>query len=211
MKKITAMFVLTIYFTGCLTLGIKMHQIFIKDGTPQVETISQVMDKLGYDDSYYLDIKSSRDDKKNISVGFNTTYSYNDKSISNLTNDSKVVVQYFNAKGHPCGDIDHIAPTIVGQCSQNIPTTKNMYSYTYFEALVINKKLKSSFAKKNTAVILIPSKLKSKNLLDEHNLSKGDICIYPLGNISCENLKKGDWFTISREEIDKALTKFYDE
>ncbi len=219
-KIVFALSIFTLFFTGC-HYGIKGHQVFSKEGTPQVETISQVIKKLGYDDSYYLDLNSSQYDVKNIrdcgySISYNTLgQDKKDESIQNLTNDSKVIVQYFHKEGLMCGGSPIGAPVLVGQCSQKMPTEKDVVSDSYFEALAIHGNSSASNLPKNvsynTAVILIPSKLKSKNLLDGHNFSKGDICIYPLSNMDCGTLKKGDWFTIPKKEMDKALTEFYDE
>ncbi len=218
MKKIIAftISVFTLSLTGCWDFGVKGHQVFTKNRTLHIETISQIMNKLNYDENYYFDTNTSQYNRFNIWTNEACDYDFDDDYIKKLTIDSKVITQYFNKKGVACGGANETAPALVGLCSNKIPTDKNIDSNTYFQALVIREYISpSENAQKKklikATVIFTPKQLKNKKMLDDNNLSKGDICIYPLTNIHCGTLKKDDWFTIPKEEMDKALTKFYDE
>jgi hypothetical protein len=175
-------------FTGCDNFGeVKAHKTFTKLSDAQVLNFEQLVDYFDSNLTYeeFCGVLHTHTDIK-----------------SEICQEQKYIVIPFKHKGIAGGG-SRYAFGFLDLCKNGIPSLQDLQTKLEQNAIIF-----PPLSMQKVAVITSPQILKQQNFLDENNKTKGDICVYPPGNIVSNTMKPEDYLTITKEEMDKALEEF---
>ena len=175
---------LVVIFTGCFPGNVSYHGSFTKNGDIKIQNVEEIWIEMGYEESlkpydFYIDLTDAEKNMKS-------------PSVYRIT----IPIVYTDTRQA------YIPAAAIDLCSKRYP-----FSYEELDkhSLKINTLVKFTSSEPLKASILTtPFDLHKRGLIDDDNLTKGELCIYPSINIWNNTMKDGDIVKITSNEMDNG-------
>lgn len=196
MNKIFIPIIMIVIFS-CIGCGGEHHAIFKRNGNVVIGNATDIIGILSLPSEEKEGVQGPFELREKLKIGSISNGEDGGRYIDGIS--QVIIVPYTNVATKA---VDFSRRANIVLCGDKLP---NGWEMGKSMMVVVIAGLRKAVA------LTIPSELKKYDLLDDNNLSKGDICIYPADNLSFGNLKESDMFSISKEEMDRAIIEFENE